>query len=137
MCLGKIHEPAERVKLEDNKLLREQQGFRVGATVLLLHRWFSYCLLAWEHTDSFLGCLAVHMRRKLPLRAAHTAAAGQQLSRWTSADIAILRGAGGACSAVVSLGRDQCRKTHAACSFKLTGVTCCLISSLLPAADSM
>jgi hypothetical protein len=28
VCLGKTHEPAERVKLEDNKLLREQQGFR-------------------------------------------------------------------------------------------------------------
>jgi hypothetical protein len=48
VCLGKIHEPAERVKLEDNKLLREQQGFRVSATVLLLQRWFNQRFLAWK-----------------------------------------------------------------------------------------
>lgn len=30
VCLGVSHEPTERIKLEDNKLLREQQGYRVG-----------------------------------------------------------------------------------------------------------
>jgi hypothetical protein len=40
------------------------------------------------------------------------------------------------CSVILS-GRNQCRKVFVACSFKLTGGTCCLISSLLPAADSL